>query len=104
MASFKGTSLITDLDAKTAQIIDDFFVQNGPEQLLNWIEQNQIKALCWWDYQETKQKTPSVVLAPFYYFKELDLDHQNAPMSLRYLEIPYETALTILTLGTLPTS
>lgn len=101
MASFKGTSQISDLDAKTAQIIDDFFVQNGPERLSSWIEQNQIKLLPWWDYHETKAKSNSI-LAPFFHFEELDIDQRYAFISLRYLEIPYEMAMLILTLGGLP--
>lgn len=96
MANFGGVNGITDLEAKTAQIIDEYFVKNGPLKLLNWMEDNKINSLYWWDYFETKNKSNSVPV-PFCHFDKLG--KQTKGHSMRYLEIPYEVAIKIVTLG-----
>lgn len=104
MANFTGVSGITEIEAKVARIIEDFFWKSNPESFFNWTKQNDIKFLNWWDYMETKQNTQKFDLIPFNNFKDLFdvVDIEGSYCSLRYLKITREMSLTILTLGYIP--
>jgi hypothetical protein len=104
MAIFKCTMGITDLEAKVAQIVDSHFVADdrivSESNFLSWVKENEIKLLCWWDYIETKSKS-QLILVPFAYMRGLSHEHPFK-VSLLYLAMTQEMALTIAALGFIP--
>lgn len=103
MISSNGVCYITETEARIGDILRDSFPREGLDhdhmilakiEFDEWAAKNNIPRMSFWDYTDTKKKSPELHLVP--------TPHPGLSNNDKFLVFTEELATRILTLGFIP--